>query len=55
MFTKRAYQADKLDNLKKKKTVLISKVQKIKVIYYTGLDFLLSRLWDSKLEKHGQS
>lgn len=44
MFTERVYQTDKLDNLKKKKTVLISKVQKIKVIYYIGRDFLLSGL-----------
>lgn len=36
MFTESAYQTDKFDNLKKKekeKNVLISKVQKIKVIY----------------------
>ena len=42
MFTERAYQTDKFDNLKKKeKTVLISKVQEIKVIYYADQDFLL--------------
>lgn len=44
MFTKRAYQTDKFDNLKKRKkrkTVLISKVQKIKAIYYADLEFLL--------------
>lgn len=42
MFTERAYQTDKFDNLKnKEKIVLISKVQKIKVIYYADLDFLL--------------
>lgn len=46
MFTERAYQTDKFDNLKKKKkekTVLISKVQKIKVIYYADQDFLFLR------------
>lgn len=42
MFTERVYQTDKFDNLKKKeKAVLISKVQKLKVIYYADLDFLL--------------
>lgn len=44
MFTESAYQTDKFDNLKKKekeKNVLISKVQKIKVIYQADLDFLL--------------
>lgn len=45
MFTERAYQTNKFDNLKKKrkkeKPVLISKVQKIKVICYADLDCLL--------------
>lgn len=56
MFTERAYQTDKFDNLKKErkkeKNCSHFKGSKIKVIYYADQTCCF---YDSKLEKHGQS